>query len=75
MEHVRVPVSKLPLIERHLERRGMAVLEWFDDLLRRYASENKPGERSIWLAVAVHLLQEDGGKLPPRAEKKGTQRG
>jgi hypothetical protein len=64
VEHVRVPISKLPLVERHLERRGMAVLKWFDDLLRRYATERQREERGIWLAVALHLLQgEDGVSL------------
>ena len=64
VEHVRVPISKLPLVERHLERRGMAVLKWFDDLLRRYATERQSEERGIWLAVALHLLQgEDGVSL------------
>jgi hypothetical protein len=64
VEHVRVPISKLPLVERHLERRGMAVLKWFDDLLRRYATEHQSEERGIWLAVALHLLQgEDGVSL------------
>ena len=61
VEHVRVPISKLPLVERHLERRGMAVLKWFDDLLRRYATERQSEERGIWLAVALHLLQEEDG--------------
>lgn len=62
VEHVRVPISKLPLVERQLERRGMAVLKWFDDLLRGYAAERQGEERGIWLAVALHLLEgEDGG--------------
>jgi hypothetical protein len=74
VEHVSVPVSKLPLIERHLERRGMAVLDWFDDLLRRYAAEQKPGEPAIWLAVALHLLQEDSDSRPKGSDavKIGT---
>jgi len=61
VEHIRVPISRLPLVERHLERRGMAVLKWFDDLLRRYATEHQSEERGIWLAVALHLLQGEDG--------------
>jgi len=80
VEHVRVPISKLPLVERHLERRGMAVLKWFDDLLRRYATEHQRGERSIWLAVALHLLQgEEGVALHsaslPRSNIKANRSG
>jgi hypothetical protein len=71
VEHVRVPVNKLPLIERHLERRGMAVLKWFDDLMRRYATQALPGERTIWLAVALHLLQGDGG-LPLNSSRSAN---
>jgi hypothetical protein len=60
VEHVRIPISKLPSVERHLERRGMAVLKWFDDLMRSYATQGRRGERTIWLAVALHLLEGDG---------------
>jgi hypothetical protein len=72
VEHVRIPMSKLPSVERHLERRGMAVLKWFDDLMRRYAAQARPGERTIWLAVALHLLQGDGG---PPSDVAGSTRG
>jgi hypothetical protein len=72
VEHVRIPISKLPSVERHLDRRGMAVLNWFDDLLRRYAAQARTGERTIWLAVALHLLQ---GKGAPPSDVTGSTRG
>jgi hypothetical protein len=79
VEHVRIPISKLPSVERHLERRGMAVLKWFDDLMRSYATQSRRGERTIWLAVALHLLEGDG-TVPSdvtrsaSASRKSTQR-
>jgi hypothetical protein len=51
----------------------MAVLKWFDDLLRRYALESKSDERGIWLAVALHLLQgEDGASLHSARSVRGN---
>jgi hypothetical protein len=63
VEHVRIPVTKLPLVERHLERRGMELLQWFDALLRRYSAGRHGGGRTIWLAVALQLLQQSGNGL------------
>lgn len=59
VEHVRIPAEKLPLVERHLERRGMELLQWFDALLRRYSAEGRRNGRTIWLAVALQLLQQN----------------
>jgi hypothetical protein len=60
VEHVRIPVAKLPIVERHLERRGMELLQWFDSLLRRCAAGNRRNGPTIWLAVALQLLQQNG---------------
>lgn len=58
-EHAAVPKSKVPLVSAQLERKGMALLKWFDGLLRSYAAERREGEDTVWLAVAVQMLQHD----------------
>lgn len=59
-EHAEIPRSKVPLFAAEVERKGSALLKWFDGLLRSYAAERREGEEVVWLAVALQMLQHDG---------------
>lgn len=58
-ERADVPARKLPEIDRLLERRGMAFLDWFDAYLHRCAAETKPGEATVWCGIGLQRSQYD----------------
>ncbi len=59
-EHAEIPKSKVPLFAAEVERKGSALLKWFDGLLRSYAAERRDGEEVVWLAVALQMSQNGG---------------
>lgn len=60
VEHTQVPVSQVTRVAEQLERRGMALLKWFDRLLRSCAAHRQAGEATAWVGIALQLVQQDG---------------
>lgn len=72
-ERADVPARKLPEIDRLLERRGMAFLDWFDAYLHRCAAERKAGEPTVWCGIGLQRSQFD--TPPPEIGPKSRRGG
>lgn len=68
-ENTQVPVSKLPEIERQLERKGMPFLLWWDGYLRQCARQGRAGEPTVRFGIGVYRFQE-GAEDAERARRR-----
>jgi hypothetical protein len=57
-ENTRVPISKIPEIERHLERKGMPFLKWWDAYLRRCANDRRAGEPTVRFGIGIYRFEQ-----------------
>lgn len=68
-ENTQVPVSRLPEIERQLERKGMPFLLWWDGYLRQCAKQCRAGESTVRFGIGVYRFQE-GREDAERARRR-----
>lgn len=73
-ERADVPARKLPEIDRLLERRGMAFLDWFDAYLHRCAAEKKAGEPTVWCGIGLQRYQYDTSAHEIASRSRGGSR-
>jgi hypothetical protein len=71
-ERADVPIRKVPEIDRMVDRRGMALLKWFDRYLHTCAAEREPGEPAVWYGVGLQRFESDSSALVRRRERRST---
>lgn len=56
-ERANVPVRKVPEIHRMVDRKGMALLMWFDRYLHACAAERQEGEPVVWYGIGLQQFE------------------
>lgn len=70
-ERAHVPACKVAEIDRLLERKGMALLRWFDAYLHQCALERRPGERTVWYGLGLQRFEYPTPLAPmPRGRRQ-----
>lgn len=68
-ERADVPVRKVPEIHRMVDRKGMALLKWFDRFLHSCAAEREQGEPVLWYGIGLHQFESDAGLRATRSRR------
>ena len=73
-ERTDVPVRKVPEIHRMVDRKGMALLKWFDRFLHACAAEREQGEPVVWYGVGLQQFESEASSSGARSRrrKKGS---
>lgn len=58
-ERANVPLRKVPEIHRMVDRKGMALLMWFDRFLHACAAERREGEPVVWYGIGLQQFESE----------------
>lgn len=65
-ERANVPVRKVPEIHRMVDRKGMALLMWFDRFLHACAAERQEGEPVVWYGIGLQQFESEASASAAR---------
>jgi hypothetical protein len=65
-----VPVRKVPEIHRMVDRKGMALLMWFDRFLHACAAERQEGEPVVWYGIGLQQFESEASPNATRWRRR-----
>lgn len=69
-ERADVPVRKVPEINRMVDRKGMALLKWFDRFLHTCAAERERGEPLVWYGIGLQQFVSEASASVTRSQRR-----
>lgn len=72
-ERADVPVRKVPEINRMVDRKGMALLQWFDRLLHACAAQREQGEPVVWYGIGLQQFESEASQSAVRVRRRAKR--